>query len=455
MSESPAETIVQFLSFSVDHREQHLRAIERFTARQWERVLPWLDDAGLAFYFFKKLNDVYAIDRIPLSVSTRLQKNLETNQLRVENMSCRFQMINNKFNDAGIRYAAVKGFSLVPEFCPYAPLRHQGDFDYFVDGQSLSAACRVLSEAGYVSKHSPSSVERIFVIPGEKPFRGAQQYSPRAPHAVELHTDLWDSEMHQLPQIANLFSLDRAVSRHWNGFTFPALCEEDAFLLQVLHACHHLFTLWIRMSSLFEIGHFLNRGAKNAEFWNRTEQRARDSLIVREFAVIVTELTSRLFAAPIPSLIHAWGAKIRPATRVWIEHYARRCAFSELPGYQLSLFPTVKFVLFLHPQFRANASVSKSLLRKRLLPSSRFSRMASSLRKDPSLALNLRWWAHHRLVRRSLFHFLAGLRYLWEIPRWRSLNQTRVPEAAKSTRESLQPLHRRAKRSRHQIAKNP
>lgn len=430
MNQSPAETIVQFLGFSLEHCNKGLAGIEQFSPRQWARVPQWLDDAGLGFYFLQRLNDVHAIDRIPDSVLGHLQQNFAANQLRVEDMSRRFDFINKKFNDAGIRYAALKGFSLVPEFCPCSPLRYQGDLDYLVDDKSLPAACRVLVEAGYIAKESLSSVEKIFVIPGGKPSRGAEQYSPHAPHAVELHTNIWDGDMYHLPQIPNLFFLERAVNKCWNGLTFPALRDEDAFVLQILHTCHHLFTLWLRMSGLLEMGYFLNRRADDQEFWNRTAQGIGEIPILREFVVIVTELVSRLFSAPLPALVHGWAAKIRPGSRVWIEHYARRCAFSELPFYQFSLFPTVKFALFLHQQFREEASVGKSVVRKRLLPSARISRMASSLKKDPSLALRPRWWGHHMFVRRSLFHILAGLRYLLEIPRWRWLNRNRVPIAS-------------------------
>lgn len=430
MNRSPAESIVQFLSFSAEHCDQGLVEIAQFSRRRWGRVLQWLDDAGLGFYFLQKLKDVNAVDTIPDSALNHLQQNFAANQLRVEDMSRRFDFINKKFNDAGIHYAVIKGFSLVPEFCPYSPLRHQGDLDYLVDDESLPAACQVLLEAGYISKESLSSVEKIFVIPGGKPSRGAEQYSPRAPHAVELHTNMWDGPMHQLPQIPNLFFLERAVNKQWNGLTFPALCEEDAFVLQILHTCQHLFTLWIRMSSLFEIGFFLHQRADDTEFWNRTAQGIGETPILRELTVVVVELVSRLFTTPLPAIFRAWAVNIRPESRVWIEHYARRCAFSELAFYQFRLFPTVKLVLFLQQQFRENTSRGKSVVRKRLLPSTRISHMASSLKNDPSLALQPSWWGHHMLVRRSIFHILADFRYFVEVPRWRWLNRNRVPIAS-------------------------
>ncbi len=108
-----------------------------------------------------KLKDVKAVDAIPDSVASRLQQNLEANRLRVEDMSQQFGTINKKFNDAGIWYAAVKGFSLVPEYCPYAPLRHQGDFDYLVEDKSLPAARRLLLEAGSSRKNLVPALRRF------------------------------------------------------------------------------------------------------------------------------------------------------------------------------------------------------------------------------------------------------------------------------------------------------
>ena len=159
-----ADNLVEFLSFSGPGNS--IPALERVCHRDWQRCLLWLDDTGLAFYFLQKLQDANSVDVIPTSILSRLETNFAANQCRVEDMSRRFDTLNRRFNEAGIGYAVLKGLSLVPQFCPYAPLRHQGDFDYLVDTRSLSAAQRVLVEAGYVPKDSPSSQEFIFVMPG-------------------------------------------------------------------------------------------------------------------------------------------------------------------------------------------------------------------------------------------------------------------------------------------------
>lgn len=430
VTRTPVEDIVAFLRFSRDYRDR-LNAIQKFTPRQWRHVLRWLDDAGLAFYFLQKLKDTNAADVVPPLPMSRLERNYASNQLRVDDLSHRFDSINNQFTDAGVHYTAIKGFSLVPQFCPYAPLRYQADFDYLVEEQSLPAASRVLIQAGYTTKDSRSSKESIFITPRGQPSRGDQQYSPQAPHAVELHTEIWDSKMHKLPPLPNLFSVAQARTHHWNGFTFPGQRDEDAFLLQVLHACRHLFTQWIRVSCLYEIGYFLHRRSSDTELWSRMEQRAGDSAVLREFVVIVTELAARLFAAPIPELVQSWGARTRPGPRTWIEHYGWDWALCKLPVYELTLFPRSKLALFLYNEYKGAPSAQE------LLPS-RAPRIAASIQTNPSPARN-RWWKRQHLIRRATFYALAELRYVYEIPRWKWLNRA-SPRTAPSpwTSDSLQ-----------------
>jgi hypothetical protein len=425
---TPAENIVAFLSVPAD-ASCHADQFKKIRGRQWKHLLQWLDDSGLAFYFLQKLKSACAANAAPAWVVSRLEQNFTANQQRVSEMARRFGDINQKFNEAGVRYAVLKGLSLVPQFCPDASLRYQGDFDYLVDELSLSAAQRVLSEAGYCQRTQLTSREFSFAMPQmAMPTRSAKQYDAQAPHVVELHLDIWDSELNKLPTLQNLLSVHQTIIHEWNGLAFPVLTDEDAFLLQVLHTCKHLFTYWIRMSGLFEIGYFLSRRSSDAELWSGVAERVGDNPMLREHAVVTAELVARLFAVPLPPLIRAWGEAIRPATRVWIDNYALQCAFCELPAYQFSLFPKSKLVLFLHQQYQGAGS-AQHLVRNRLVARSRLARMASSLVQDPSLALKLGWWKRQRLVRRSMFHVLAGLRYLCEIPRWRWLNRTRLRSA--------------------------
>ncbi|HEY6339383.1 MAG TPA: nucleotidyltransferase family protein [Candidatus Sulfotelmatobacter sp.] len=420
------EYIVAFMSFSSDSCD-YAGEFQKFRTREWERAFKWLDAAGLAFYFLQKLRNTNTTDAIPACVMSRLQRNFEANQQRVDYMQQQFEVLNQKLKDASVRFVVLKGLSLIPQFCPDRLLRYQGDFDYLVDEQSLGAAQQVLVEAGYRSKPSPSSQEFIFLPQGMgEPSRRADQYYARTPHAVELHLDIWDCDLDGVSLTPNLFSVERATTHHFNGVPFAALADEDAFLLQVLHTCHHMFSHWVRMSCLLEIAYFLSQYASHQELWSRIEARVGDCLILREFVVVVTEMAAKLFAAPLPELVQDWGLTIRTGPRVWIDNYARQWVFGELPIHQFCLFPGAKLVRFLHQQFKSNASNRESLPRNRLLPPSRLSRIASSVRDNPWLLSHRTWWIRHLLIQRSLFHLLAGLRYLVEIPRWLSLNRARM-----------------------------
>jgi hypothetical protein len=428
MRRTPAHEIADFLRFS-NAEGDCLVGLREFRQRDWKHALRWLDDAGLAFYFLRKVKDTNATDEIPAWVMSRLEQSFAANRQRVSEMALRFDSLNKKFTETGVRYVVLKGLSLVPGFCPDAHLRHQGDFDYLVDQQSLPMAQRVVVEAGYCPKLSLSRQEFSFLTPGTGSApRSPEQYSAQSPHAVELHLDILDSDL--LPRMPGVFSVNRPSTHQWNGLVFPVLRDEDAFLLQVLHACSHMFIYWIRMSWLLEIGFFLNQRASDTSLWNRIEERVGDNLMLREFVVVITELVAKLFAAPIPSLVGVWGQRIRPATRVWIENYARDCAFCDVPPYELWLLPKAKLVLFLHQQYQSTC-IQKHSARNRLIKfTPRLSLMALSLRDKPSLVLSAGWWKRQLLIRRGLFHALSGLRYLCEIPRWRWLNRASTRSAA-------------------------
>ena len=427
MNRRKAEAIVEFLSFSA-HCETE-KVFSRFNDADWESVLRWMDDSGLAFYFLEKVKRKNLDSAIPGWVHSRIETNLASNQERTAELAARFDCLNQSFREAGVQYAVLKGFSLVPDFCPQASLRHQSDLDYLVDEQSLSLARQVVLSARYVAKDSRSSQESIFISPGrELPSRGGRQYSAQAPHAIELHTDIWDGAFHKLPGIPRLFSVDRTCTRRWNGMTFSALDDQDAFLLQVLHACHHLFTQWIRMSSLFEIAYFLKHRADDMELWEGIHERVGKDAVLREFTVVITELAAKLFHSPVPAAVRVWGGEIRTGPRVWIEKYARHWAFSDVPVYQFDLFPTSKLVLFLQQQYRQKSHEAKSTAQQGR-PSSRLSRVVTVIRKDPGLILSADWWKRQLLVRRMIFNALAVLRYLCEVPRWIWLTRIRMKPA--------------------------
>lgn len=412
----PAEQIVEFLSFAAGR--DRIPRFGEWKQKDWTRTLQWLDDSGLAFYFLRRVKERGATGLIPPWVCTQLETNFALNRQRTEDLWRRFRMINAAFADEGIPFSVVKGFSLPPHYCTSCALRYQGDLDYLVDEKSLPAAQQILTALSYSRKSSRSRQEAIFLSPNATaPHLDGRQYSPDAPHAVELHFDMWDAGLYGLCRLPELFRVEQACTRGLNGESFPALNDEDGFLLQVLHACHHLFTHWIRILSLLEIAHFLECRADDRALWSRIEQKIGSDSTLREFTVIIVEMAAKLFCCSVPDLVLSWSKGVCAEVRLWLDQYSRRWIFSDIPVHRLRLLSDSKLVLFLQRQYRAahgcDPEYTETARRSR-----RPSRMLSSVRAKPALLLDRRWWKEQALIRRTAFHILSGLRYAYETPRW-------------------------------------
>jgi hypothetical protein len=292
-----------------------------------------------------------------------------------------------------------------------------------------------LEEAGYfLSKHKAN--EFVFLMPSRAiPPPDDEQYEAHAPHAVELRVAFWDSDFHGVCLTGPRFSVDNTKTQRWQDSVFPALPEEDAFLLQVIHAFNHLLTGGVRMAWLYEIGYFLNQRSTDELLWQRVEQRIGDNALLREIVVVVTELSAHFFKAPLPTTSIIWAQKLDPAVRIWINYYARTWVFAKNRVDQLGLFSAAKVVLFLHQQYLPDAS-RRHQMRIRLLPLEQlFQRAGSITGKSSANDGGRRRQLKHALIR-FLFHATAGLRYLWEIPRWRRLNKASARRSSSTERES-------------------
>jgi hypothetical protein len=419
VKETLSQAAIDFLSFS-NKKPDPTNRFGQFSQRDWKRGLSWLDDTGLSFYFLDKLKRTEIADEVPAWVVTRIERNLMANQQRVAHMAGRFQKLNRGFDDAGVNYAAVKGLSLVPQFCPDAALRPLADLDYLVDNDSLCMAQRVVEENGYtLTARTPTEFKFLNFTTGRPP-RNDEQYSHLAPHAVELHPSLWDGDVYGVFMEEAQFSLATVRTRVLEGFAFRALPEEDVFLLQSIHAFQHILLYWIRMSWLYEIGYFLKQRTSDTLFWSRVENRIGGDPVLRHVVVLITELAALFFSAPVPSTIAEWSRELPFEIRVWIENYARTWAFGCNTVDDFSFFPTAKLVIFLHQQY---VSDTKGFVRKRLLPSTRLARSAHELKTKPRSILDANWRKRQRVVQRTFFHLAAGLRYLCDIPRWLWLNR--------------------------------
>jgi hypothetical protein len=400
-----------------------------FSSRDWDQTLGWLDHSGLALYLLKRLKDVGAPHVLPSQVLARFEENLADNKCRVQQLLSETGCINEKFNQAGVHYVVVKGLSLWPEFCSDPYLRTQCDVDYLVSRRSLSAAKNVLAESGYEAKRR-SPVQFEYERPLQRvPSQYDSPYKVQTTPTIELHVGIWEDVRHQVPLEEPAFVLDDPKLQEWGGLQFPVLSDEDAFLLQVLHAFQHLLSYWVKPSWLFEIGTFMEKRSQDSVFWNQFARRLEDQPLYAEFATITLELTAKMFSAPMPDVVQRWRGRLRRSTRLWLDNYGRSWALSERPPHRSRVFPSSKLSLFFQTEYIPDERARRDFLRRELIPWKVPGKQPSvafeQVKSKPWTRVQARWLDSAFTVQRLSYHASAGLRYLWELPRWRSLSRSR------------------------------
>lgn len=407
-----------------------VQAIRRLGPGNWRRILAWLDDSGLALYFLRSLQSKSATGVLPPQVLAHLEESLAQNRMRWESIVETLSSINDGFRQAGVRFAVIKGLSLVPDYCPDAVLRAPTDLDYLVDKQSLALAHRVLEDAGYQQQKCSDIEFKFRKRVSRMPRMSDSPYSVTTYPLVELHLRFWKHGENNVPLEEPLFSLDQTTPHECWGLRFPVLNDCDAFLFQMIHIFQHTLDGWVKLCWLFEIGSFLSKRSEDLEFWRQVDDRIQAIPCLAEFAAIVIELARTVFSAPVPDLVRSWVRCLRPSSRLWLDNYGEIFAFDDHPVSGGRFFPTGKLSLFLHQEYIPNVEIRNEMIRRRLFPWKRPARVAfpgEQERSSSAAAIRLQW---RFVLNRIIFHSGSSLRYLWEVPHWRKIQSETQPHPA-------------------------
>jgi hypothetical protein len=326
-----------------------------------KRLLVWLDQSGLALHFFHRLQHEQALDRVPAHFRESLEQRIQKNRVRMHAMLSEFSRLNESFTNHGVRYCAVKGFTLVPDFCPDSSLRHQTDFDFLIAQESVKDAALALGSCGYELEESGASGEMTFGTPLlHVPSRNDDIYDTPRHRQVDLHTMLWH-ETHCVSIGAPADCLNRVQRKSLLGVSFPALARDDMFLLQVMHAFQHLLGSWVRLSWLFEIDYFMGAHEQDTALWDSVRSRAGADARLRSAFGLILRLTNQIFPRPLPHTLEAWClAPLPSSTEAWVRHFGVTWAISDLPGKKLTLF--------VHRDFVNDANSWQKYLLRRIFP---------------------------------------------------------------------------------------
>jgi Uncharacterised nucleotidyltransferase len=388
--------------------DRALRLLSPLSEGQWERSLYWLDASDMALYFLARIESLGLEEVIPAPVYTRLKKNLADNRNRYSFLLAEFIELNCAFQQAGIDFCNLKGFTLSPESCPDPALRCQLDFDFLVDGRDLKLCREILAKTGYM-RTVATATEWQFEAGSSEMARIEDHYKPRSQRSVELHFTCTDAKPHEPSRDERL---DRMVLRAWNGLSFPVLTPEDQFVGQALHLLFHLRSACTRPSWLLEYKSSMSVRYDDRSFWDGVRERSQGTPRAAIAIGLATLLSTQLFGGDSPAQLNEWTLDRLPApVRLWADMYGRKAVLADGPG--------TKLHLLLEDELTSGDN-SWQKKRRSLLPLYCATRIAI---EDPNESLGPRlrreYYQARFLLFRLRFHLVEGLRYAIEAVRWR------------------------------------
>ena len=397
--------------------------ILRIRPAQWEGALSWLRRSGLALYWWSRIKSGQIESAVPETIRRRLDGDLQENGTRLSAMAEEFHALLKLFKDTGVPYVVLKGFALTPEYCPDPAIRNQYDFDFLVDAVSVSRLNQAFRRADFIHKPRRSSSEPIEYFHSQRrpvvPKSLNKLYSPGLHRTVEIHTSLWESNTEKIHFILPNDNLSRAVLKTWNGITFFSLAPEEALVLQILHIFRHILNNQCRLSHLFELAIFMNCHSGQNPIWPDFQSLVQKDDRLMEASGIVFSLATGLFQSTVASEATAFSVdKLSSASAFWIRRWGIKSA--------LSNFGASKSSLYLHSLFVDSESDWREIRQRRLFPIQKPTTVARASNSDISslLTAHSRQFAH--VMRRSLFHGVAALKYAWGLPEWRRATKSEV-----------------------------
>jgi hypothetical protein len=382
--------------------------LQNLSARQWRRLLRWLDYSGLALYFFDRIRELRKENILSSHAASRLKQSLAENTARTHGMIAESIAIQQSFQDSNVRYANLKGFSLYPESVPRPELRSQFDLDFLVASESASIARTLLERRGY----------RVYSITNRSLEFKINERPCIALRDMYKHLQSWRVELHIEPDGPdNISALKNLTWREVSGFRMPALAPVELFLGQGLHAYKHICSEFFRASLLLEFRrHVLSRG-NDQEFWTELADRVAGNRRAAIGLGVVTLLATQVMGEFAPKALTEWTVAALPnAAHLWVTQYGQRVVLEDFPG--------SKLYLLLEKELEREGIPSKRLLRDSLLPS-RLPPPIIRPREGESFSERL---ARQRMqlkfiLHRLRFHLIEGTRYIWELLAWRLIKK--------------------------------
>lgn len=373
--------------------------LTKLTDQDWKRALKFCDRTQLTLPLALRCGDY-----LPNDVRARTDRNLAGNAERWERIQSAYREVAEPFEQAGIEFAILKGFSHSPEFISNPRWRPQYDIDMLLPPEHLIRARDIVKSLGYEPLREPS--DRVDHLPTMIRKTGwewrGDLFDPEIPVALELHFRLWDQQTEQFGPTGLDQFWERRERRELEGLSFTALHAVDELAYASLHLLRHLLRGDVKPFHVYEIASLLHQSIDDALFWPRWKLWHDPSL--RRLEAICFELARRWFDCGL-SATAAEEIRLLP---VDVTRWLDMSAFSPL----MALVHPNKDELWLHWSLIDSPRGKWSMLHRRLVPAAPTGPVDAVHLPDRDITWRIalrRKWRYVRYSASRVLHHLATL----------------------------------------------
>jgi predicted MFS family arabinose efflux permease len=324
--------------------------------RDWKHALAFSDRAQLTLALGLACNA-----HLPDWVRERIHRDLRNNAARWDRVRAAYTEVASAFENAGLEFAVLKGFSHCPRFTPNPRHRWQGDIDLFLPEEQALRAYDVARELTYEpivpgDRHAIDHLPTLIRRTGWE-WKG-DYFDVDLPLALELHFRFWDQQTERFAPHGLEQFWERRVAANVDGLQFVALHPADAMANSCLHLLRHLLRGSVRPSHVYELASLLHHGAGDISLWSEWPGLHHPSL--RRLEAICFSIAQKWFDCVLPAPVLEEVEALPAEMKRWLDIFS----ISPLAGH----FRPNKDELWLHWSLLDSPGARSAVLRRRLIP---------------------------------------------------------------------------------------
>jgi len=391
-----------------------LGMFRKFRETNLSRALRWLDQSGLSLYLLSRLHEDSAQSCLPRNLLDALEQRLKANRARTTEWLSDFQIIKEALTEGNVRFVALKGLTLVPDFCPRFELRHQADIDLWVESERAQEALSCLAQRGFTPRMiGPGQHISLAGAGEERVSLDESIYRPGRFRRLELHGSLLEEAIPIHMEYPG-GQWERAKQRSYGDVSFFTLAPADMFVYQAHHAFKHLLSYWARPSWLYEIARFLDSTHANDSLWTEVCDSIGENAPLRDSVGMIVDLVEQLFSPRLSPILIAFCLQRLPAEiTVWNRYFGERVVLSNPMGNKVALLIQKRFI--------KDPAVWSQHFWQRIFPVRSDLALTEICGKTLAPTFADRWNQLRLTLRKARFHSMFLFAYPFHAVRWRFL----------------------------------